>query len=81
MRTTCAASSCAIDFRLMDEESAKLHGEINVLMEQVMETMGVGTMLIPDEVQRGLNETTNPSLDVDGLRALRDDLQALLASR
>ena len=65
----------------MDEESAKLHGEIDVLMEQVMETMGVGTMLIPDEVQRGLNETTNPSLDVDGLRALRDDLQALLASR
>ena len=50
-------------------------------MEQVMETMGVGTMLIPDQVQRGLNETTNPSLDVDGLRALRDDLQSLLASR
>ena len=65
----------------MDEESAKLHEEINVLMEQVMETMGVGTMLIPDEVQRGLNETTNPSLDPEGLRALRDDLQALLASR
>ena len=65
----------------MEAERAKLHDEINVLMEQVMETMGVGTMLIPDEVQRGLNETTNPSLDVDGLRALRDDLQALLASR
>ena len=81
MKTTCAASSCGIDFRLMDEESAKLHEEINVLMEQVMETMGVGTMLIPDEVQRGLNESTRPSLDLEGLRALRDDLQTLLASR
>ena len=43
-----------------------------------MEAMGVGTLMIPDEVQRGMQETTNPTLDVDGLRALRDDLQSLL---
>ena len=43
-----------------------------------MESMGGGTMMIPDPVQRGLDETTNPSLDVDSLIALRDDLQALL---
>jgi hypothetical protein len=62
----------------MDEERARLHDEINVLMEQVMEAMGGGTMLIPDPVQRGLAETTNPALDVDGLQVLRDDLQGLL---
>ena len=62
----------------MDEERAKLHEEINVLMEQVMEEMGGGTMLIPDAVQRGLAETTNPSLDADGLHALREELQSLL---
>jgi hypothetical protein len=61
----------------MDEE-AQLREEISVTMEQVMEEMGGGTMMIPDEVQRGLDETTNPRLDVDGLRALRDDLQRLL---
>ncbi len=43
-----------------------------------MESMGVGTLMIPDEIQRGMKETANPTLDVDGLRALRDDLQALL---
>ena len=62
----------------MDEERTRLHDEINVLMEQVMEQMGGGTMLIPDQVQRGLEETTNPTLDVAGLQALRDDLQGLL---
>ena len=62
----------------MDEERAKLHEDINVLMEQVMEEMGGGTMLIPDPVQRGLEESTNPTLDVAGLHALRDELQALL---
>jgi hypothetical protein len=62
----------------MDEERASLHEELNVLMEQVMTEMGGGTMLIPDPVQRGLAETTNPTLDADGLRALRDDLKALL---
>jgi hypothetical protein len=62
----------------MDEERAKLHDEINVLMERVMEEMGGGTMLIPDPVQRGLEESTNPQLDVAGLQALRDELQALL---
>jgi hypothetical protein len=61
----------------MDEE-AQLREEISVTMERVMEEMGGGTMMIPDEVQRGLDETTNPRLDVDGLRALRDDLQRLL---
>jgi hypothetical protein len=63
------------------DESAKLREEISVTMEQVMENMGGGTLLIPDEVQRGLAETTAPSLDRDGLRALRDDLQALLAKQ
>jgi hypothetical protein len=43
-----------------------------------MEAMGTGTLLIPDEVQRGMQETASPTLDVDGLRALRDDLQRLL---
>ncbi len=52
--------------------------EIAGLMEQVMESMGVGTLMIPDEIQRGMMETANPSLDEDGLRALRDDLKALL---
>ena len=60
------------------EERDKLRDEIDVAMEQVMEAMGVGTLMIPDEVQRGMQETTNPTLDVDGLRALRDDLQSLL---
>jgi hypothetical protein len=62
----------------MDDERAVLHEQINVLMEQVMEAMGGGTLMVPDPVQRGLAETTNPTLDVDGLKALRDDLQALL---
>jgi hypothetical protein len=62
----------------MEEERAQLRQEIDVLMEQVMEALGGGTMLIPDPVQRGLAETTNPSLDPDGLRALRDELQSLL---
>ncbi len=60
------------------EERDKLRVEIDAAMEQVMEAMGVGTLMIPDEVQRGMQETTNPTLDVDGLRALRDDLQSLL---
>ena len=60
------------------EETTKLRGEIDVAMEQVMEAMGFGTLMIPDEVQRGMQETTNPTLDVDGLRALRDDLHSLL---
>jgi hypothetical protein len=60
------------------EERDKLRGEIDVAMEQVMEAMGVGTLMIPDEVQRGMQETTNPTLDIEGLRALRDDLQSLL---
>ena len=62
----------------MDEERAKLHEDINVLMEKVMEEMGGGTMLIPDPVQRGLEESTDPKLDVAGLHALRDELQSLL---
>ncbi len=47
-------------------------------MDQVMENMGGGTLMIPEPVQRGLEESTNPTLDVDGLKALRDDLQRLL---
>ena len=62
----------------MDEERAKLHEDINVLMEQVMEQMGGGTLLVPDAVQRGLEETMNPSLDLDGLNALREELHGLL---
>ena len=62
----------------MAEDVAALRAEIGELMEQVMESMGVGTLMIPDEIQRGMNETANPSLDEDGLRSLRDDLKSLL---
>jgi hypothetical protein len=62
----------------MEGEVAGLRAEIGELMERVMESMGVGTLMIPDEIQRGMNETANPTLDEDGLRALRDDLRALL---
>jgi hypothetical protein len=62
----------------MEEERATLQDEISVAMDQVMENMGVGTMMIPEPVQRGLAESTNPTLDLDGLRALRDDLRRLL---
>jgi hypothetical protein len=62
----------------MEEIQDGLRAEIAGLMEQVMESMGVGTMVIPDEIQRGMMETAVPSLDEAGLRALRDDLKALL---
>jgi hypothetical protein len=62
----------------MQETTDQLRAEISELMDQVMESMGVGTLMIPDEIQRGMNETAHPSLDDDGLRALRDDLRALL---
>ena len=62
----------------MEEDVNGLRSEIEGLMEQVMESMGVGTLMIPDEIQRGMNETANPSLDADGLRTLRDDLKSLL---
>ena len=55
-----------------------LRAEIEQLMEQVMTGLGGGTMMIPDEIQRGMTELGNPSLDEDGLRQLRDDLRALL---
>jgi hypothetical protein len=61
----------------MDEE-AQLREDISVTMEQVMESLGGGTMMIPDEVQRGLDEMTNPRLDAEGLRALLDDLRKML---
>ena len=54
-----------------------LRAEIGELMEQVMERMGTGTMVIPDVVQRGMNELGNPALDADGLRRLRDDLRTM----
>ena len=63
---------------LMEETQDQVREEIAVLMEQVMESMGAGTMVIPDEIQRGMMETAAPSLDDEGLRALRDDLKALL---
>jgi hypothetical protein len=56
-------------------ETESLHAEISELMEQVMEGMGGGTMMIPDEIQRGMNELGSPSLDTEGLKALRDDLR------
>jgi hypothetical protein len=62
----------------MEETQDGLRAEIAGLMEQVMESMGVGTMVIPDEIQRGMMETAAPSLDEEGLRALRDDLKGLL---
>jgi hypothetical protein len=62
----------------MEEDVDGLRSEIEGLMEQVMESMGMGTMVIPDEIQRGMMETAAPSLDEDGLRALRDDLKSLL---
>jgi len=62
----------------MAEDVAGLRAEIGELMEQVMESMGVGTLMIPDEIQRGMNETASPSLDEQGLRSLRDDLKSLL---
>ena len=61
-----------------EEEVDGLRSEIEGLMEQVMESMGIGTLLIPEEIQRGMAETANPSLDADGLRTLRNDLKALL---
>ena len=62
----------------MEETEDQLRAEIAELMDRVMESMGVGTLMIPDEIQRGMNETASPSLDEPGLRALRDDLKALL---
>jgi hypothetical protein len=58
-------------------DAETLHAEINELMEQVMEGMGGGTMMIPDEIQRGMNELGNPTLDVAGLEQLRDDLRRM----
>jgi hypothetical protein len=62
----------------MQETTDQLRAEISELMERVMESIGVGTLMIPEEIQRGMNETTSPTLDEDGLRILRDDLRALL---
>ena len=62
----------------MSEEVDGLRAEIERLMERVMESMGMGTLMIPEEIQRGMYETANPSLDAAGLRALRDDLRNLL---
>jgi hypothetical protein len=62
----------------MEETQDDVRAEIADLMEQVMESMGAGTMVIPDEIQRGMMETAAPSLDDEGLRALRDDLKAML---
>jgi hypothetical protein len=62
----------------MEETPDGLRAEIAELMERVMESMGVGTLMIPEEIQRGMSETANPSLDAQDLRALRDDLKSLL---
>ena len=63
------------------EQPDALRAEISDLMDQVMAQMGTGTMVIPDEIQRGMNELGNPALDADGLRALRDDLRRLRDSQ
>jgi len=63
------------------ESADQLHAEIGELMEQVMEGMGGGTMMIPDEIQRGMNELGSPSLDAAGLVALRDDLRRMRESQ
>jgi hypothetical protein len=63
------------------ESPDALRAEINELMDQVMENMGTGTMVIPDVIQRGMNELGSPSLDTDGLRRLRDDLRSLRDSQ
>jgi hypothetical protein len=55
-----------------------LRAEIEQLMERVMTSLGGGTMMIPDEIQRGMDELGRPSLDEAGLVRLRDDLRALL---
>ena len=55
-----------------------LRAEIEQLMEQVMTSLGGGTMMIPDEIQRGMDELGNPALDEAGLTQLRDELRALL---
>jgi hypothetical protein len=62
----------------MEETVDQLRGEIAELMDRVMESMGVGTLMIPDEIQRGMQETASPALDEAGLRSLRDDLKAML---
>jgi hypothetical protein len=61
------------------EEETRLREEISVVMDQVMENLGSGTMMIPEPVQRGLEESTNPKLGLEELEALRDDLRRLLA--
>ena len=62
----------------MEETVEGLRAEIAELMDRVMESMGVGTLMIPDEIQRGMQETASPSLDEAGLRALRDELKAMI---
>ena len=52
--------------RAMEENEDQLRAEIAELMEQVMESMGVGTLMIPDEIQRGMKETASPTLDERG---------------
>ena len=62
----------------MQETPDQLRAEISELMERVMESLGFGTLMFPEEIQRGMNETASPTLDEHGLRDLRDDLRALL---
>jgi hypothetical protein len=64
-----------------DGSPEALRAEIGELMDEVMEGMGTGTMVIPDVIQRGMSELGNPALDADGLRALRDELRSLRDSQ
>jgi hypothetical protein len=60
-------------------ERCELHDEIAVSMERIMEALGGGTLMIPEEIQRGMLESGSPSLDLAGLRDLRADLRSLAA--
>ena len=63
----------------MQETTDQLRAEISELMEQVMESMGVGTLMIPEEIQRGMDETAQPvARRRTACARLRDDLRALL---
>lgn len=62
----------------MEETPDQLRAEIADLTERVLESLGSGTLMIPEAIQRGMAELTAPALDAAGLRALRDELEGHL---